>query len=120
MLYEVITYGPLCMNIDVIRGAIQFPALNKGDQVVISRIGAYNMTQWMQFINYRPNVVMIDLNSKTHVIRKNEDHESMNSLDVVPTYFVITSYSIHYTKLYDCVITKQLVVNWRYLMVFSQ
>ncbi len=77
-------YGPLCMNIDVIRAAIQFPVMNKGDHVVINRIGAYNMTQWMQFISYRPKVVLIDMEGKTHVIRENETHETMNALDVVP------------------------------------
>ncbi|MDD2256331.1 MAG: alanine racemase, partial [Bacteroidales bacterium] len=51
--------GPLCMNIDVIRQAIRFPLLQPGDPVVIERIGAYNMTQWMQFIAYRPNVVLL-------------------------------------------------------------
>jgi diaminopimelate decarboxylase len=77
-------YGPLCMNIDIIREAIQFPVLEKGDQVVIKRIGAYNMTQWLQFITYRPKVVMIDLKGKAHIIRENENHESMNALDKIP------------------------------------
>ena len=43
-----------------------------------------NMTQWMQFISYRPKVVLIDMEGKTHVIRENETHETMNALDVVP------------------------------------
>ncbi len=79
-------YGPLCMNIDVIRGAIQFPLLEKGDHVVIKRIGAYNMTQWLQFIAYRPKVVLIDTEGKTHIIRENETHESMNALDRIPEH----------------------------------
>lgn len=79
-------YGPLCMNIDIIRAAIQFPLLEKGDRVVIKRIGAYNMTQWLQFITYRPKVVLIDLEGKTHVIRENETHESMNALDKIPEH----------------------------------
>ncbi|MBN2615141.1 MAG: alanine racemase [Bacteroidales bacterium] len=79
-------YGPLCMNIDIIRAAIQFPVLEKGDHVVIKRIGAYNMTQWMQFITYRPKVVLIDLEGKAHVIRENENHESMNALDKMPNH----------------------------------
>jgi len=81
-------YGPLCMNIDVIRAAVQFPVLEKGDQVVIKRVGAYNMTQWMQFITYRPKVVMIDLQGNTHVIRENETHETMNSMDRIPGYLL--------------------------------
>ena len=79
-------YGPLCMNIDIIRAAIQFPVLEKGDRVVIKRIGAYNMTQWLQFITYRPKVVLIDMEGKTHIIRENETHESMNALDKMPEH----------------------------------
>jgi diaminopimelate decarboxylase len=81
-------YGPLCMNIDVIRGAVQFPLLEKGDAVVISRIGAYNMTQWMQFITYRPRIVMINTEGKSEIIREREDHVSMNEHDRVPEHLV--------------------------------
>ena len=81
-------YGPLCMNIDVIRAAIQFPVLEKGDQVVIKRIGAYNMTQWLQFITYRPRVVMIDTKGKPHIIRENETHDTMNALDNIPEHLI--------------------------------
>lgn len=79
-------YGPLCMNIDVIRAAIQFPVLEKDDQVVIKRIGAYNMTQWMQFITYRPKIVLIDTDGKPHTIRNNETLETMNALDIIPEH----------------------------------
>jgi diaminopimelate decarboxylase len=79
-------YGPLCMNIDVIREAIQFPLLQKGDNVVIRRIGAYNMTQWMQFITYRPNIVLIDTDNKTHIIRKEENNATFEAQEVVPEY----------------------------------
>ncbi len=79
-------YGPLCMNIDVIHPAIQFPPMNPGDKVAIVRTGAYNMTQWLQFIMYRPNVIMIDTQGKTHIIRKKEDIEVFNRQEVVPEY----------------------------------
>ncbi|MEA2042604.1 MAG: diaminopimelate decarboxylase [Bacteroidota bacterium] len=79
-------YGPLCMNIDIIREAIKFPLLNKGDHYVLKRIGAYNMTQWMQFITLRPNIVLIDTEGKTHVIREKETNEAMTSLEKVPDY----------------------------------
>ncbi len=79
-------YGPLCMNIDVIRGSILFPLLKKGDHYIIRRIGAYNNTQWLQFINMRPNVVMIDTNGDVHIIKKAESLESMNELEVVPEH----------------------------------
>ncbi|ACF14352.1 Orn/DAP/Arg decarboxylase 2 [Chloroherpeton thalassium ATCC 35110] len=77
-------YGPLCMNIDVIREAVMFPVLEKGDPVVIKRVGAYNMTQWLQFITYRPKVVLIDMNGQPHIIRENETLETMNALDRMP------------------------------------
>ena len=49
------------MNIDILRETILLPAMNKGDNIVINRIGAYNMTQWLQFITYRPRVILIDM-----------------------------------------------------------
>jgi len=79
-------YGPLCMNIDVIRSIIKFPLLQKGDHYVIKRIGAYNMTQWMQFITLRPKIILIDTEGNTHVIRENETNKSMTALEKVPDY----------------------------------
>ncbi len=79
-------YGPLCMNIDVLRAAIDFPLLKKGDQFVIKRIGAYNMTQWLQFIEYRPNVVMIDTEGTPHIIRRKEDLDYMTRQEELPDH----------------------------------
>ncbi len=79
-------YGPLCMNIDVIRESIQFPLLQKGDLILIPRVGAYNMTQWMQFITYRPNVVMIDKDKNLHLIRKKEDLLVFKQQEIVPDF----------------------------------
>ncbi len=81
-------YGPLCMNIDVIRAAIQFPVLQKGENVVISRIGAYNMTQWMQFITLRPKILLIDTNSNVHIIRESETNEIFKRSERVPEHLV--------------------------------
>jgi len=81
---ETTIYGPLCMNIDVIREAINFPQVKTGEKLVIERVGAYNMTQWMQFITFRPNVVMIDLEGKTHIIRKKEELDSLQSFEYNP------------------------------------
>jgi len=83
---DTVMYGPLCMNIDVIRESINLPPLNKGDNVVVHRIGAYNMTQWMQFITLRPKVVMIDTNGKTHIIRESESKEYVSELEITPDY----------------------------------
>lgn len=83
---ESVMYGPLCMNIDVIREAVSLPLLNKGDHVVVHKVGAYNMTQWMQFIAMRPNIVLIDTNNKTHIIRKSEDLAYLEQLEQMPEH----------------------------------
>jgi len=77
-------YGPLCMNIDVIRSSVMFPLLKKGDHYVVRRIGAYNNTQWLQFITLRPNVVLIDTKGDTHIIKKAESLETINHLESLP------------------------------------
>jgi diaminopimelate decarboxylase len=83
---DTMVYGPLCMNIDVIRENVSLPLLNKGEHVVIHPVGAYNLTQWMQFITLRPRVVLIDLKGKVHVIRELEKMETITSLEAVPEY----------------------------------
>ncbi len=81
-----VVFGPLCMNIDVIRESAELPLLNKGDNLVIQSVGAYNMTQWMQFITYRPNIVMIDEKSQTHLIRIKDDIETFKNKEKVPDH----------------------------------
>jgi len=78
---ETTIYGPLCMNIDVIRDAINFPHVKTGDQLVIERIGAYNVTQWMQFITYRPNVLLIDSEGKCQIIKKKETLDTFKNTE---------------------------------------
>jgi diaminopimelate decarboxylase len=81
-------YGPLCMNIDVIRENISFPPLNAGDGVVAHSVGAYNMTQWMQFITTRPNIILIDTKGATHIVRENETLQSVTASERVPSHLV--------------------------------
>jgi diaminopimelate decarboxylase len=83
---ETMLYGPLCMNIDVIRENVSLPLLNKGEHVVIHSVGAYNMTQWMQFITLRPRVVMIDMKNNVHVIRERESMDVMNGMERMPEH----------------------------------
>ncbi len=83
---DTVMYGPLCMNIDVIRENINLPLLNKGDHFVVHNVGAYNMTQWMQFITMRPKVVMIDTQGQPHIIRNNEKMESLTSHEETPEH----------------------------------
>ncbi|HBS85752.1 MAG: diaminopimelate decarboxylase [Bacteroidetes bacterium GWF2_38_335] len=79
-------FGPLCMNIDVIRQNISFPVLKKGDQFVISKVGAYNMTQWLQFITLRPKIVLIDLKKGVHIIRESETAENFIRMEKTPEH----------------------------------
>jgi len=83
---EMVMFGPLCMNIDIVRESITMPMLQKGDQVVVHKVGAYNMTQWMQFITLRPNIVLIDNDNNTHVIRKAETMEYVQQLEEIPEH----------------------------------
>jgi len=81
---EAAIYGPLCMNIDCVRESINLPALKKGEMVVIEDVGAYNMTQWMQFITMRPNVVMIMEDEKVELIRQKEELETISQQEILP------------------------------------
>ena len=83
---EMVIYGPLCMNIDCIRENVSLPLLNKGDLVVVHKVGAYNMTQWMQFIQMRPKIVMIDMEGTPHLVRENESLETMEQLEQIPEH----------------------------------
>lgn len=83
---ETMLYGPLCMNIDVVRENAVLPLLNKGDQFVIHHVGAYDMTQWMQFITLRPRVVLIDMDGRAHIIRQRETLESISQYESVPEH----------------------------------
>ena len=83
---DMVLFGPLCMNIDVVRETVNLPLLQKGDQVVVHKVGAYNMTQWMQFISMRPSIVMIDENETMHQIRKPETLAYLESLENIPDH----------------------------------
>jgi diaminopimelate decarboxylase len=88
LVEETTIYGPLCMNIDILRQSLMFPALKRGDRFVITRTGAYNNTQWMQFITRRPNVVLIDNNRDVHLIRHAETMEDVSANEVIPKHLV--------------------------------
>ncbi len=85
---DTVLYGPLCMNIDVMRASIMLPPLNVGDALVFSPVGAYNNTQWMQFIEYRPNVIMIDTEQQVHVIREAEDLAAVTAQERLPAHLI--------------------------------
>jgi diaminopimelate decarboxylase len=53
---------------------------------VVHKVGAYNMTQWMQFIQMRPRVVLIDENRQVHVIRERETIETIQQMERMPAH----------------------------------
>ena len=83
---ETVIYGPLCMNIDVIRNSIMLQPMNVGDVLVLSPVGAYNHTQWLQFIEYRPNVVMIHPDKSVSVVRQAEDLKVVTAQERLPAH----------------------------------
>ncbi len=85
---DMVLYGPLCMNIDVLRDSVNLPLLQKGDHVVVHKVGAYNMTQWMQFITMRPAIVMIDVKDKVHLIRGSENLNYLEELEKIPSHLL--------------------------------
>lgn len=79
-------YGPMCMNIDVVRENISMPPLKAGNHVVAHCVGAYNVTQSMQFISLRPAIVLIDTLGKPHIIKSKETLESVQKDEKVPAH----------------------------------
>ena len=77
-------YGPLCMNIDLIHPHALLPPLANGTQLVFKNVGAYNMTQWMQFIQLRPAVVMIMADGKVEKLREPETADYVRELERIP------------------------------------
>jgi diaminopimelate decarboxylase len=77
-------YGPLCMNIDVIRENVELPLLAAGDVLSLHPVGAYNIGQSMQFISYRPAVVMVRLDGTIDVIRNRERLQDVDGPEQVP------------------------------------
>lgn len=83
---ETVLYGPLCMNIDVVRECVILPPLNAGDHVVVHHVGAYNITQSMQFISLRPAVVLVDKTAKAHVLKQKESLTDLQTNELLPDF----------------------------------
>jgi diaminopimelate decarboxylase len=80
-------YGPLCMQIDSINESVNLPSVELGDVIVFSNVGAYNLTQSMQFIQTRPAVVLLGSNG-VELIRKKETWRDIFKLDTLPKRLV--------------------------------
>jgi diaminopimelate decarboxylase len=79
-------YGNLCEALDVIRESVDLPALDVGDVLTLYPVGAYNLAQSMQFIAYRPAVVLIGENGKPELIRRRETLEDINGAELLPSH----------------------------------
>lgn len=79
-------YGPLCMAIDVIRDNVDLPPLMAGDVLTLHPVGAYNVVQSMQFISYRPAVVLIGVNGAAELIRSRETLEDIDRPERLPAH----------------------------------
>lgn len=90
-----IIYGSLCMNIDVLDECVLIPPLERGDTLVLSPVGAYNNTQSMQFIHYRPNVVMVGEDGQVDVIREAEDLRDIEHRERLPERLELSGRSNH-------------------------
>ncbi len=79
-----IIFGPLCMNIDIVAEYAYLPPLPRGTRLIISPVGAYNVTQWMQFISYRPAVVLVTQEGDVELIRERETLEDVVARERLP------------------------------------
>ena len=72
------------MNIDVVVESAFLPPLPRGTRLILSPMGAYNVTQWMQFIRYRPAVAMIMEDGSTEEIRREENLDDVIGPERIP------------------------------------
>ncbi len=86
MLEDAVVYGPLCMNIDVVRPSVSLPPLEVGDALVVRPVGAYNLTQSMQFIRLRPAAVLIGADGSVEVIRRAEELDDVKRAERLPAW----------------------------------
>lgn len=83
---DTVLYGPLCMNIDVVRQSVSLPPMRVGETLLVGPVGAYNNTQWLQFIEYRPAIILLQEDGEVSVIREAENLEVMCAQDRLPAH----------------------------------
>lgn len=82
---DTVIFGPLCMQIDVVRKHIKLPPLGRGDILMIKNTGAYNMTQSMQFIYTRPAIILVH-DGKVEIIKRAETLDDIQRLEELPEH----------------------------------
>ena len=58
--------------------------MDRGDRLVLHPVGAYNVVQSMQFIMYRPAVVLIQSSGEAVVIRERENLDYVEEMERLP------------------------------------
>lgn len=76
-------YGPLCTQRDIIAADISIPDVRVGDQLGILSVGAYSLSESMQFIRARPAVISIE-KEDIKLIRRKETMEDITVTDIWP------------------------------------
>jgi diaminopimelate decarboxylase len=61
-------------------GKARLPRLEAGDKIVITNIGAYNISQSTTFIFPRPAIVLVE-NGKVRLLRRAETVEDVSSFE---------------------------------------
>jgi len=79
-------YGPLCMSIDVVRYHVDLPPLEVNDTLTLHPVGAYNVSQAMQFITLRPAIVLINEKGTPEIIRRREELEDIDGPELMPEH----------------------------------
>ena len=79
-------YGPLCMAIDVVRYHIDLPPLEVNDILTLHPVGAYNLSQSMQFITFRPAAILINEKGVPELIRRREVIEDVDGAERLPKH----------------------------------
>lgn len=80
--------GPLCMALDIVRERVDLPPLSSGDLLTLHPVGAYNQSQSMQFIRFRPAAVLISPDGQVEVIREGEHLEDIEHNERVPPHLL--------------------------------
>ncbi len=89
-LERSVLFGPLCMRIDVVRASVTLPPLDVGHRIAIQNVGAYNVTQWMQFSQMRPAILLIGPAGQVDVIRRAETIADLKDLERRPDRLTVT------------------------------
>lgn len=79
-------YGPMCMNIDVVGHNVMMPPLVAGERLLVAPVGAYNLTQSMQFIELRPAVCLVRPDGSHALIRRREVLDDLTGPEVMPAW----------------------------------